>query len=497
MMNSVKRLLSLLFIFTLVLFLFPGCNGEKDDRDFGDEELIKSRDQTVLTFYVNSLSESYKEVVSQLELKLSKTLNVKLEFVKLDDIPGRIDKIEEIINSGKPCDVICVNISWEHYSSIYRVMQLAQKGLLMDLTELLPKYAPTVYSFYSEEELKEVSYKGAIVAIPAYLPLSRRPCVLIARELAERYNIREIKDFDDYEAFLRKVSGKEPGYDLWTGWTTEDFIDYYGYVNVGGYLVYRKDDPEMKLVPWEQTAEFLMANETIKRWTELMEKNQDPSADKIASVPDRIASLPLYIYTHSPLLSFGEVKEWNVYPLYMDRESRRVPMTMNVLVISRNSRNAEVALQFLEQVYSDQELYDLLVHGIEGRDYEIRDGKLYRLSTAQYYVNKAFWNLNLERDDGNAPDNYKKAYMESATSNTDYSPHGPLVLPEDITDRLYERESDFLSRFYDTFRGRIIDSRELNESLSMFIEMQQEKGVDELLERVQRELDKLRMGIDG
>lgn len=45
-------------------------------------------------------------------------------------------------------------------------------------------------------------------------------------------------------------------------------------------------------------------------------------------------------------------------------------------LINANSKNKERALMMIELLMTDKECYDLLQYGIEGRQYEIVDGKI-------------------------------------------------------------------------------------------------------------------------
>ena len=48
----------------------------------------------------------------------------------------------------------------------------------------------------------------------------------------------------------------------------------------------------------------------------------------------------------------------------------------NMTLINANSKNKERALMMIELLMTDKECYDLLQYGIEGRQYEIQDGKI-------------------------------------------------------------------------------------------------------------------------
>ncbi len=200
-----------------------------------------------------------KEVFREIELVTSSSLKFKLSFTQY---LNRIYTVWRISNPIEYCGIVQKIESGdldavETGGSFY---YLASNGLIMDLTNLLPQYAPNYFKMLSESDLESVTYNGRIMGIPAHWPGRSRYCVVARKSLVDKYNIKSLSNFQELEDFLRIVKENEPDYvPMFYPGIEKKWYEISGYVSLDdtSMIVYKVGDPEMKLIPWEETPEFV------------------------------------------------------------------------------------------------------------------------------------------------------------------------------------------------------------------------------------------------
>lgn len=322
------------------------------------------------------------------------------------------------------------------YGDIY---PLINKDAVMDVTELFKKYAPNYYNQFTPEELDQVTYDGKIMAIPNHSSASKRISVAVRADLLEKLGIESIKNFDEYESFLEAVEAINPDF-LSTSIINPSKIsmEYYGYASLPGGMVYKWDDIEYKVFPWEKTNAFQKALNLQYEWINKGYFNKMWNTTDI---------WPRYfIYYMEDLINSintGKVasfiSDWDtavvttriingkhdykIFPLNMDKAAFETSRNEPVIVIGKNTRNAEKILQFIDWVHSSQRNYDLFMYGVEGENYTLENNMVKlpdKASMIQYnwYGSEAFRN-----------DKYERQFISDLKSNiTGYSGENDINL---------------------------------------------------------------------
>jgi len=168
----------------------------------------------------------------------------------------------------------------------------------------------------------------------------------------KKYNIPEIKNYSDYEYYLKTVKSNEtdvvPGiiYDKSIGL----FAEANGYVVLDKNLslVYKWNDSDMKIIPWEQTLEFKNLTNIVINWFnkgyfltgDFLDILSTIGGGKFASIIDVTGSEDTY---NSLLLSKGISWRYKSYSLYSDKPSERLsPLTYSLVVNSRSKNNEAI-----------------------------------------------------------------------------------------------------------------------------------------------------------
>ncbi len=467
-----------------------------------EEESITQQDlsEAKLTFYFEGAeAKSTREVLDEIEKKTKKQLNIKLDFKFNNSSPeSYIDRVKSVITSGQPCDAFFY-ASWMEQG----LKSLANENLIMDISDIFPQYAPNYFEKFSKEEINAVSVDKKIYAIPNRLPTTQMRCALVREDLMEKYNISDIKNYGDYEVYLKAVKENEPNLNPMAFYETAIglFAEANGYV-VMDYrqgLVYKWDDPNTKILAWEQTPEFSKGIRTIQGWYDkgyLLKDLGIAHIDESLVTSGRWASfiVPLgseFNY-NSALKKKGLSYKYKAYPLYPDRTSERDTPLNGAMVFNAKSSNIERVMMFLNWLYSKQDNYDSLMYGIEGKHYNLQNDqiKLPEDTTDEDFYPSWSWrwpleNIDYERVDSSSSVEDVKAYNKIINEKTQFPPHMGFVPDYGAVIDI----ATFRALSFSTIEQKIYTEVLKQEDIDSYIKEQKDNGVTKLINEVQKQFD--------
>ncbi len=492
-----KRITSLILCIFLLCAFSAGCRSSDKERDNEEasEKLVHRPDPVTLVCYYPSLDENKKaiqKVAGMIEDMTRDILNVKFDLRPINlplEPEAMVREAKKFLESGTYFDLIILYGGPDWYKYVY----YHKLGMyFLDITEYFPAYAPTYYSRFDEGDLAKISFNGRLYSIPSYSPYSKRLCAVVRKSLVEKYNLDPIRTLEDYEEFLRIVKEKEKDFiptNLSPTMEIASLAYMYDYVICEGYMAYRWDDPEMKLVPWEQTDAFREMTSIFKDWYEkgytrnyVRDENDDRGE---ASFLIMMEFSELHESWYRKLDSSDDA--WVIYPLHEEKRAER-DISGKQMYINKESKNVERIFKFLEWMQSSQENYDLLTYGIEGEDYRLVDGAIEKLKLADTLFPSRVSNIEYERNSAKALGKQvplsKESYLERVFKNTEYPPHSGFVPSEKLIERIVKRDYDFMKENTQLIFG--------NFDIDSFIEAQIDSGVNEMRDEMQRELDQWR-----
>ena len=447
--------------------------------------LTKPLDEVTLTFYFFGSSSylplSFDKVRQEIELQAKDAVNVKLDFRWISSTSFN-NEIKTLISSGETFDAF----------EVMRFNEIKGWDCLLDISKIFPQNAPVLFSKFSGEEIEQASYNGKIVAVPRCVPNSNRICATVNEDLMKKYNIPEIKTYNDFEFYMKTLKQNETKYEpMYTSHGTIDlFAEYYGYTQFMGNIVYRWEDTEMKLIPWEQTPEFRQAYDTLKRWQLYGYMNTPYEINTYFGGP--------ILFLESMNFASGLVNNRRLrlgvnsklFPLYFDRIASRAPVQMSI-AFNKNAANPGRTMMFLEWVHSSQKNYDLFMYGQEGKDYQLQDQRIKLLDTyipyAWWYGSEAFEDIDYIRPAITAPKGYKEQFKKIFTQGTQYPPHTGFVLDNEELKTMIDGRNSVFVKMENSIRNKTFIW-----TADSFITQQKEAGVDGLVSVLQKKLDEWR-----
>jgi ABC-type sugar transport system, periplasmic component len=489
-MKLKKSLIILMAITLLSTNILSGCNNSntKIMPKFSSD----SSQQKTLTFYFPGVDNpDRRAVLDEIENRTRKTMNIKLDFQYIYASTSEmfVSQLKTIIDSGKPVDGIGMNNSVDWNTTAL----LAKDDMLMDITTLFPTNAASLYKNYKPEDLKSTTYNNKLIGIPSLYPTSNRPCVAVRQDLIDKYKISNIRSFDDLKELLKTIKSNETVTPMAVFSSTLGlFADYYDYVPFSYNLVYKWNDPNMKLIPWEQTEEYKTVQSTINQWRSsgYIGTNDDATYENIFNGKFGCFLTDLdTAYSNIYPISSDKFK-YKIYPLNADKPTVKTVASASI-GFNKSSKNAALSLKFMEWIQANQSNYDLFTYGIKDKTYSLQGEKVkFDNKLEPYYSSngkEAFFNINYSRATIYDDDKFKENYLKNVNLNTKVAKTSGFSI---TTDSLEDSFTSFRNNDINELDKATYTKGVSSGDIDAFIKDQKNRGVDSSVSEIQKQLDK-------
>lgn len=549
---SKSRILSIVLAAAMTASTLAGCSSAPatssqapasgaESADSGAAQAQEpSRDFAELNFYMmNSPVTDQDRVMEKANAIIQEKLNAKLNFVMVDG--GTYpEKINLMINSGEEFD-LCFMAFWGGMN----FYENASKGAFADMTELLPKYAPQTYAHVPESLWKSVTVDGKICAAVNYQQWgsAKRNGIRLRLDMAEEagFDWKSLKDKSTIEAmkllgdnFFGPALAKHPDKIGWeTSSTYSFFLNdplYWDMEPVGdmvtpGWINY--EAPE-KVINQFETEEFKQYCEIMRDWynkgyvrkdgATLKDVNPDRQAGKILaqweySWPDTLDFPP----TGVKEITMQGVKDagYTLEDMSMTAQPGAAPavsvsLTRTVMpatagsnaciAISSTSKNKERAMEVVELLNTNDELFNLVQWGEENVDYKYDENGNFTNIDGKYNFNWNEWQIgqsfNADYTRSNFAHNQKgddqKAKLKivyDADKTAEESPVTGFEFNPDPVKTELANCSAIITEMIPAFSNGSIDP---TENLPKFLKRLQDAGVEKIIVEKQRQYDEFR-----
>lgn len=384
-----KRLLVLMLSF-LMVFSLVACSKpdtveegkEKENTSSSTKEDKKSYDKVVYAYatFNNIPGTAVLETVAEEINKITREkINVEVELLPIA-IFDYSSSVSLTLQGGGQIDL---------FESLGDFNNSVSSDMAYDLTDIIDVYATETKEILGEDILKSTIKDGRLYGIPTYKPYALTPMVIYKQGIADELGIdmSQVKNIFDLTDALRKVKEAYPDMTplvpVQTGTSgvnmTIPEVDYLtdDYYSPKGIVM----GNDMTVVDYYGTDEFAELADLTRTWyneglilqdaatttstaTELMSADNSfcyvasysyPPEDTAASLSAQVGGIPL------GAVQIGEA--------YLDTTS------INALswMVSSTSKVPEAALKFLNLTFTDPDVINLLIYGIEDRDYVLSD----------------------------------------------------------------------------------------------------------------------------
>ncbi len=412
MRKAMKKLAAISLTAAMAGTMLAGCgNGNSDanskstdskessgaSSESGAASAVDTSEHVDLTMYLigertPDFDEVYGKINEILEKKLNCSLNV--EFLSW----GEHDtKYSLLFSSQENFDLIFTASSWCHYE------QTVALGGFAPLSEdFIKTYAPGIWDVVPKVAWDQAKIDGKIYMVPNYANEFGQDVIAVRGDLMKKYGIDKISSWDDLVKFYKACAadGIYAGQgELWFTYFQSKGYSITGGAPQGGELVlYNMQDPndlEFKyILDWDGFRDYChqmkeladagcwskdILNSTDERQTGLL-------TGKTATLIWNLGSCMTYAKQAN-----AEHPDWNVTIVDPNAsQPKKVNSYINNGVgINANSKHKERAMMVLNEFYTNPEVYDLAMLGIEGKHWEaVGDNQYKVIDESGYGVSK-------------------------------------------------------------------------------------------------------------
>ncbi len=384
------------------MMMLTGCGTSSDSSSTSES----SSETTSSSSEESSSTESSAEASSDTALDTSENVELKMYLIgdRADDFDEVYDAINEILLEELNCTVSVDFLSWSEHDTKYSLLFSSGEDFDLIFTasswchyettvalggyyglseEFIQTYAPDIWDVLPEEAWEEAKIDGTIYMVPNYQNSFGADVMAVRGDIMEELGMDSISTWDELYEFYAGCAElgiyASQGGPWYIYFQSQGLSTTSGTPNSGAMILYNTQDASdldfYYILEWDGFTDY------CKQMKELADMGAW-SPDVLSSTDDRQTGL-LTGRTASMTWNLGtcrtyakqaneENPDWNV--TLVDPTSTQAKQTGsyigNGVAINVNSNNKERAMMALNKFYTNQEIYDLSMLGIEGKHWE-------------------------------------------------------------------------------------------------------------------------------
>ncbi len=413
---KLKKLVSVLLVGAMAAALFTGCgsNNEEnvvDNTSAADEEDDEDDGEiTEIEFYSMTLfgTDGLQEVQDAINEISEKEIGVHVNITMLD-MSAYAEQTSLMFSSQEQMDIMMTTpIQSAGFSS------LVSQNQLMPLNDLLPEYAPELMELMGDY-LDGTTVNGNIYSVTTWRTLNSNCYAVMRADILDDLGLREkaenLSSWTEYQEILQAVVDSDyDGGKVTTALANNDndgtviSVEYamvgnddwsqnFGYDTLGDtYKIVAVDEDTDTVYSYFQSEEYY---KMLKLMTDMYNKGYvykdaataDDAGDVLLSNDvtfSTVVNSEIGVEANRLSTTGHEV----VCPMITQEPVSTGSATKFSWAIPITSKEPEAAAKFLNLMYTNADIENLLVWGIEGRDYELNEeGEAVKLDTVVYNSN--------------------------------------------------------------------------------------------------------------
>lgn len=495
---SYKRFFSLLLSMLLLSLCLAGCTSTQDSNTQIQSDTQKQSDAhgqesqaepVNLKWYIRFDDQKDLKMVNDKlnELTLEK-INATVEII---NIPGATydDKMQVIMGGREECDIIFTGATFADFWGN------AARGAFLPLNDLMATYGKETYDAIPEALWEGVKIDGEIYGVINYQIEAKEAGFYVPTEILEKYefDLSAVEKMEDIEPLLEMVKQNEPD-KIPIVVLAKDLLPLMGYDDIGTYgspgaVVI--GDKDLTVVNQYETQGFKDFIEIMRKWYKagyiakdaptITAYNDQIKAGKVACVLQNMkpGGLAQEEVSFGRPLTTKKIMEGRVLP-------SAIAATLNC--ISSTSKNPEKAMEFLNLMNTDKEVYNLMCFGIEDVHYKkTGENRIELIENSGYQPNKSW-----------AFGNQFNAYLLPTQNDTDWEDTialnensstsdllGFVFNPENVKNQISQCQSVWDQYFPAIISGAV----DLDTYLPEFLQKLEQAGSKEIIAEKQKQID--------
>ncbi len=404
------------------------------------------------------------------------------------------NQINLMMSGGEKLDMITMLNNYSYHVS---------RGALYPIGELMEENAQGIVDALGEEYYRATQIDGVSYGVPSIRDLAQDNGFVLRKDVVDRHGIdlSRIRTFDDIETIFQIIKEKEPG--------------MVGATNLGNGSIlstYRVNDPlgndlgvllnhgldDLKVVNWFASEQYERILRKLREWHLAGYLLQDAATNpEMNQVVVRSGKAAGWLSAMKPGFEAQESRGVGT-EMAAVRTTQAVAKTDTVtnvtMGVTATSRNPAKTLQFMNLLYTDPEIVNLIDWGLEGKHYVKVEGQDNVITfpdgvTSENvgYKNYSWMHGNQFLSyvfEGDDPDAYKKmdAFNKSAAKSK--------ALGFTFNGDALKNEVAACTAVVEQYR-RVLESGEvdIDKMLPEFLRKLEEAGIDKIIAEKQKQLD--------
>lgn len=257
---------------------------------------------------------------------------------------------------------------------------LVAKGQIVALNKLVEDHGKGITEALDSSLLNAASIKGSIYGVPSIRDFAANSGLLMRKDLVDKYKIdvTKIRTLDDVEATLKIIKENEPDLaPLVTGSGMSPLVGYQTFDPLGDSIgVLPGYDNDLKVINWYESQVYADLLKKLRNWYTSGLILKDAATNKSTS-DELIKSNRGFAYLAGMKPGYvTQVSNSSGVEMVAANLTQPTTTTTNVSSamwgIPYSSTMPEKAMDFLNLMYSDKDIINLLDYGIEGTHYVVK-----------------------------------------------------------------------------------------------------------------------------
>lgn len=362
------------------------------DTKTGAEAVDTSEHLDLKMYLIGDRTPDFDEVYGKINEILEEKLNCSLSVDFLSW--GEHDtKYSLLFSAQEDFDLIFTASSWCHYEQT-----VALGGFYPLSEEFIQTYAPDIWEVVPEMAWNQAKIDGQIYMVPNYTNEFAQDVLAVRGDLMEKYGIEQIASWDELKEFYLACAAD--GMYASQGGPWYQYFQAQGLSTTGGapkageLVLYNTQDPEdlglYYLLDWDGFTDYCRQMKELADagcWSsDVLNSNDERQTGLLTG---RTAAM---VWNMGSCKTYGdqansENPDWNVTIVdpVASLPKRVQPYINNGVAINANSKHKERAMMVLNEFYTNPEVYDLAMLGIEGKHWEAIGDDQYKVIDESNY----------------------------------------------------------------------------------------------------------------
>lgn len=334
-----------------------------------EPEDVNAEHYTIDFYYINygSPLNDLEDVQAAMSEILNEKINADIVLHPIDSGAWG-DKVNLMYVSQDKIDVICssAGLSPDYATSV-------SKNAFLEIEDLLEQYGQDIIEACGEDFIAGTTMNGHLYGIPVLKEKGMGSGFIFNKELVEKYgfDLSTVKTYRDIEPMLEVIKENEPDITPLC-FSGRNVISLRGAVDkFTGEALLPFDTEDFQIIPWyEYEPELELLHWGRDMYTAgYVNKSSLTDTDEGPMKVGKAFCMPYELHPGKA----GELSNaWGIELEAVMINEAISPCTQAMGIMSsigRTSENPERVMQFLNLLYTDKELLNTLVFGVEGKDY--------------------------------------------------------------------------------------------------------------------------------